>query len=54
MEEQIITITIRTEGKPCELSDEEIRTWYAKRIAALFDPQWGTPEISVEVDRKPL
>ncbi len=54
MEEQIITVTIRTEGEPCELSDEEIRTWYAKRIAALFDPQWGTPEISVEVDRKQI
>ncbi len=52
MEEQIITVRIRTAGEPCELSDEQIRSWYASRIAALFDPRNGTPEITVEVERK--
>ncbi len=52
MEEQIIRITVKTKGEPCELSDEEIKEWYEKRIAALFDPKWGTPEITVETERK--
>ena len=54
MEEQIITITVRSEGEPCELSDEEIKTWYEKHVAALFDPQWGMPKITVEVNRKQI
>lgn len=54
MEEQIITVRIKTAGDPCELSDEEIRSWYASHIAALFDPRNGTPEITVEVARKTL
>ena len=52
MEEQIITITVKTKGNPCELSDAEIKAWYAERVASLFDPQWGTPKITVEVTRK--
>ena len=54
MEEQIITVTVKTQGDPCELSDDEIKAWYKNRIAALFDPQWGTPEITVDVARRPL
>ena len=54
MEEQIITVTVRTKGEPCTLSDEEVKAWYEKQIAALFDPQWGTPEITVDVARRPL
>ena len=54
MEEQIVTVTIRSKGEPCELRDEEIKAWYAEKLAALFDPQWGTPEITVELERKPL
>lgn len=51
MEEQIITITVKSKGEPCELTDEQIKAWYAERIAALFDPKWGVPEITVEVER---
>lgn len=54
MEEQIITITVRTKGEPCELTDEQIKAWYADKLAALFDPQWGAPEITVELERNPL
>ncbi len=53
-EEQTVTVTVRTKGEPCELSDAEIKAWYADRIASLFDPQWGTPEITVDVERNPL
>ncbi len=52
MEEQIVTITVKSTGEPCELTDEQIRAWYAERIAALFDPEWGVPEIAVDVRRK--
>ena len=52
MEEQIITITVRSKGEPCEMTDEQIKEWYEQRIAALFDPKWGTPEITVDVERK--
>ena len=51
MEEQIITVTVVTKGDPCELSDAEIKAWYAERVASLFGPQWGTPEITVDVKR---
>lgn len=54
MEEQTVTITIRTKGEPCGLSDEEIRKWYADRIGSMFDPRWGTPEITVALERKQL
>ena len=54
MEEQIITITVRTCGEPCGLSDAEIKDWYENRIAALFDPKWGTPEITVDVKRNQI
>ena len=51
MEEQVITVVIKTKGEKCELSDEEIRVWYEENIAKLFDPAYGTPEISVDVKR---
>lgn len=51
MEEQIITITVRTKGDVCELNDEQIREWYEKSIAGLFNPEYGTPEITVDVQR---
>jgi hypothetical protein len=51
-EEQTVTITVRTGGEPCTLSDAQIEAWYAERIAALFDPKWGTPEIAVSVERR--
>ncbi len=51
MEEQIITITVKTKGDVCEMSDEAIREWYEKSIAGLFNPAYGTPEIDVKVKR---
>ncbi|MBQ2117735.1 MAG: hypothetical protein II192_01615 [Clostridia bacterium] len=51
MEKQVITITVKTEGERCELSDAEIRAWYETNVAKLFDPAYGTPEITVEVRR---
>ncbi|MBR7070895.1 MAG: hypothetical protein IKI29_01850 [Clostridia bacterium] len=54
MEEQIITVTIKTNGEPCELSDSEIKAWYEKHIQELFDPNYGTPEISVALQRRQI
>ena len=51
MEEQVITVTIRTKGEKCQMSDAEIKEWYEKNIARLFDPAYGTPEIEAEVRR---
>ena len=51
MEEQIITVTIKTSGEKCQMSTEEIAEWYKKNSASLFNPEFGTPEISVEVKR---
>ena len=51
MEEQIVTITIKTRGEKCEMRDEEIRAWYEANVAKLFNPAYGTPEISVELKR---
>ena len=54
MEEQIITITVKTSGEACEMSDGEIREWYETHIAQLFNPEYGIPEISVAVTRRAL
>ncbi len=51
MEEQVITIKIVTKGDKCEMSDAEIQKWYATHIAKLFNAEYGTPEISVDVKR---
>ena len=51
MEEQIINIQIKTKGEVCEMSDAEIKNWYETHLANLFDPAYGTPEISVTVKR---
>lgn len=51
-ETQTVTVTVRTAGEPCELGDEAVKAWYAEKIAALFDPKWGVPEITVELERK--
>ena len=51
MEEQLITITVRTCGEKCQLSDEEIRQWYACAMRNALDPACGTPEISVDLKR---
>ncbi len=51
MEEQIINIQIKTKGDVCEMSDAQIKAWYETHIAKLFDPAYGTPEITVDVKR---
>ena len=51
MEEQLITITVRTKGEPCEMTDSEIRQWYETHVAGLFNPAYGAPEITVTVKR---
>ena len=51
METQIVTISVKTQGEVCELSTEEIKEWYKTNIAKLFNPEFGTPEIEVEVKR---
>ena len=51
MEIQTVTVTIKTSGEPCQMTDEEIRAWYAEHIAALFNPAYGTPKITVELKR---
>ena len=52
MEEQTVTVTIRTLGEPCELSDAEILTWYRDRIEALLDPAIGTHSVDVALSRR--
>ena len=54
MEEQKITITVKSRGERCELSDAELQAWYEQKIAAFFDPKLGMPEIKVEVERTAL
>ena len=54
MEEQTVTITVRTKGENCEMTDQEIRKWYEDSVAGLFNPAYGTPEISVKVERKQI
>ena len=54
MEEQVITITVRTKGEKCEMSSDEIIKWYETKVASLFDPAYGTPEITVKLERNEL
>ena len=51
MEEQIITISIKTTGEKCEMTDKEIKDWYLENVGKLFDPKYGTPEITVDLKR---
>ena len=46
------TVTIITEGEPCEMDDDALKAWYETHIAALFDPRYGTPLIRVAVSRE--
>ena len=54
MEEQVITIVVKTTGEKCVMSDIEIKKWYEENIAKLFNPNYGTPEITVDVKRTDL
>ncbi|MBR6916729.1 MAG: hypothetical protein IKN38_00960 [Clostridia bacterium] len=51
MEKQKVTITVITEGEKCEMSDGEIKEWYRANVSKLFNPEYGTPEISVALER---
>ena len=51
MEKQIIDIKITTEGEKCEMTTEEIKSWYEEKIAGLFNKEYGIPKIEVEVKR---
>ena len=51
MEEQTITIVIRTQGEKCKMTDDQIREWYETNVRGLFNPAYGTPEITVDVKR---
>ena len=51
MEEQIITITIKSRGETCEMTAAELKAWYERKVAAFFDPKLGMPEITVDVER---
>lgn len=52
MEEQIITIEIKTKGDICEMSTEEIKKWYETNVLKLFNQEYGRPEITVDVKRE--
>lgn len=54
MEKQIVTITVITEGENCEMCDKEIIDWYQSHVAGLFNPQYGTPKVSVKLERVDL
>ena len=51
MEEQIVSITVATKGEKCEMLDEEIINWYHSNVAKLFNPEYGTPVITVTLKR---
>ena len=51
MEEQTITIIIKTQGEKCEMTNEQIREWYETNIRGLFNPAYGTPEVTIDVER---
>ncbi len=51
MEKQTVTVTIRTSGDKCMMTDGEILAWYKEQIASLFNPAYGTPEIEVRLER---
>ena len=50
-EEQIVTITVKTKGEKCLMQDDEICRWYEENIKKLFNPDYGVPEISVDLKR---
>jgi len=54
LEKQIVSITVITEGERCEMTDQQIIDWYQEHINSLFNPQYGTPLISVALERKEL
>ncbi len=53
-EQQTVTVTIRTRGEKCELTDEQIQGWYRDQIESLLDPNIGEHDISVAVERETI
>jgi hypothetical protein len=51
MEKQIINVKITTKGEKCEMTSDEIKKWYEEKIASLFNTEYGTPDIEVDVQR---
>ena len=51
MEEQTITIIFKTQGEKGVMTNEQIREWYETNIRGLFNPAYGTPEITIDVER---
>ena len=51
MEEQIVTIKVVTTGEICEMSNDEIIEWYQTNIGKLFNPDYGTLQITVNLER---
>ena len=54
MEEQIVTIKVVTTGEICEMSNDEIIEWYQTNIGKLFNPDYGIPQITVNLERNAL
>lgn len=51
MEKQIVKVVITTEGEKCEMSTEDIIKWYEDNISKIFNNEYGTPKIDVDVER---
>ena len=45
-------MTEKIEKMMSQMTDEEIRKWYEENIAKIFNPEFGTPKISVTVERE--
>jgi hypothetical protein len=54
MEKQIINIKITTEGEKCEMTTEQIKAWYEEKIGGIFNPEYGTPKVEIEVKREEI
>ena len=51
MEEQLITIIIKTSRDKCVMTDDQIKEWYESHVRDLFNPAYGAPEITVMIER---
>lgn len=51
-EKQCIRIVITTEGDKCEMTTEEIKSWYEESIMKMFNMEYGVPKIDVKVTRE--
>ena len=42
MEEQLVTVTIRTCGEKCVMTDGQIREWYESHVRELYGDHGGS------------